>query len=69
MIAGPAVRGLPSFAFEYAPADFERVLGALRERKTPHEGPVEQDTLLGRLRSVYFLDPDGNHLVSADLKG
>lgn len=57
-----AVRGLPSFAFEFSPRDFERVVSALRERGAPHEGPVEQDTLLGPMRSVYFLDPDGNHL-------
>jgi catechol 2,3-dioxygenase-like lactoylglutathione lyase family enzyme len=57
-----AVRGLPSFAFEFSPADFDRVARRLRERDVPHEGPVEQETLLGPMQSVYFLDPDGNHL-------
>jgi catechol 2,3-dioxygenase-like lactoylglutathione lyase family enzyme len=57
-----AVRGLPSFAFEFAPAVFERIVRRLRERDVPHEGPVQQATVLGPMRLVYFLDPDGNHL-------
>ena len=27
-----------------------------------HEGPVERTTFLGPITSMYFLDPDGNHL-------
>jgi catechol 2,3-dioxygenase-like lactoylglutathione lyase family enzyme len=56
------VRGLPSFAFEFAPEVFERIVQRMRERNVPHEEPVQRETSLGPMTSVVFLDPDGNHL-------
>ena len=57
-----AVRGLPSFGFEFPPKAFDRIVRRIKERDVSHEGPVQHTTFLGPITSMYFLDPDGNHL-------
>jgi len=56
----PAGAGHPHFAFKVSPGNLRKWRRHLRERRIPHDGPLQ----LGPpgQASLYFNDPFGNHL-------
>lgn len=50
--------GYQHLAFSANQQEFDSLVAQLREKVTDVEGPVQR----GKGRSVYFNDPDGNHL-------
>ena len=60
--AGTAPSGAPRIGVSVSSERFAQVENNLRLAKYPFKGPVEQATDAPLIRSIYFDDPDGNHL-------
>ena len=51
-------KGFLHFAFQTSKEDLESIIQELRDHQIPLKGPVQ----LGKGMSIYFQDPDNNHL-------
>src|SRR4051794_6138191 len=56
------LRGVPSHAFQAAPAEMEQLIATVRQNSVAFEGPVEHAPPFPIAASLYLCDPAGNYL-------